>query len=220
LLQYEREAWEAGNARVAGVDEAGRGPLAGPVVAAAVVFTRDLIVSEQYGLFVGLTDSKQLTERQREEFFALIVGRNGLEIGTGVCDAATIDKINILQATHRAMHTALHNLHPLPDMALIDGLPVPGLPCPSRAIVGGDARSFSIAAASVVAKVMRDRIMLEYDRQYPQYGFARHKGYGTKVHMQALLEYGPSPIHRRSFRPVRDAIRIRNWIDANPDRER
>jgi ribonuclease HII len=219
LLQHEREAWNAGYVRVSGVDEAGRGPLAGPVVAAAVVFTRDLIESEQYGLFVGLTDSKQLTEHQREEFFARLTTQPVIEIGTGVCDAATVDEINILQATHRAMLAALNSLHPLPELALIDGLPVPGLPCPSRAIVGGDARSFSIAAASVVAKVTRDRMMLEFDRVYPQYRFAQHKGYGTKAHMQALLEYGPCPIHRRSFRPVRDAIRIRNWIDANPDRE-
>jgi ribonuclease HII len=216
VLQFEREAWEAGQRRVAGVDEAGRGPLAGPVVAAALVFPRALIEAEQYGLFVGLTDSKQLTERQRADFFERLTAQAGVEIGIGIRTADEIDAVNILQATRGAMIEALNRLLPAPDCALIDGLPVPGLPCAARAIVGGDACSFSVAAASIVAKVTRDRMMLDFDRLYPQYGFAQHKGYGTKAHIQALLEHGPCPIHRRTFRPVRDVLRIREWVAAHP----
>lgn len=215
MLQFERQAWNDGWRRVAGLDEAGRGPLAGPVVAAALVFDRALLETEQDRLFAGLTDSKQLTEIQRERYFQSLSTTPGIEIGVGICDAQEIDTINILQATYRAMAEAVYKLQPLPDHVLVDGLPVAGLPCSSTAIIRGDARSFLIAAASIVAKVTRDHLMLAWDRRYPGYGFARHKGYGTKAHVQALLEHGPVSIHRRSFRPVRDAIQIRGRIEAN-----
>ena len=208
MLQFERQFWDQGYVRLAGVDEAGRGPLAGPVVAAALVFDRAFLEAELFGLLQGITDSKALTGQQRDAFYLVLTQRCPASIGVGLADVAEIDSLNILRATHLAMARALQLLSPLPDLALVDGLPVSGLPCPSRAIVKGDARSLSIAAASIVAKVTRDRLMVELDRQYPQYGFARHKGYGTRAHMKALLEYGPSPIHRRSFRPVQDAARI------------
>jgi ribonuclease HII len=128
--------------------------------------------------------------------------------GVGVADVAEIDSLNILRATHLAMARALKALSPLPDFVLVDGLPVPGLPCPSRAIVGGDGRSLSIAAASIIAKVTRDRMMVELDGLYPGYQFARHKGYGTQIHMESLFKLGPCPAHRRSFRPVQEALRV------------
>jgi ribonuclease HII len=209
LLQFERQFWEQGCVRLAGVDEAGRGPLAGPVVAAAVVFDRAFLEAEQYGVLLGIDDSKTLTESQREHFYALLSRSPHLSMGVGSADVAEIDTLNILRATHLAMKRALLALSPPPDFALVDGLPVQGLPCPSLAIVKGDARCLSIAAASIVAKVTRDRLMRELDRDYPVYGFAQHKGYGTKAHLQALLKEGPSPVHRRSFRPVTEAARIR-----------
>jgi len=209
LLQFERKAWASGCKRVAGVDEAGRGPLAGPVVAAAVVFSQAFIEQEEHRLFNTLTDSKQLTAIQRDRFFELLVNSTEVEIGIGFGDVPEIDDSNILVATHRSMNRALHQLASLPEYALIDGLPVLNLPCPSLAIVKGDARSLSIAAASVIAKVTRDRWMTDLDRRHPEYGFVRHKGYGTAAHIQALLKYGATSEHRRSFRPVRDIEAIR-----------
>lgn len=209
LLQFEREAWGRGCQRVAGVDEAGRGPLAGPVVAAAVVFSKAFIEREEHRLFETLTDSKQLTVSQRDRFFELLVNSREVEVGVGFGDVPEIDAINILCATHRSMSRCLHHLAALPEYALVDGLPVPDLPCASLAIIKGDARSLSIAAASVIAKVTRDRWMTELDRRYPKYGFVRHKGYGTAAHIQALLKYGAMDQHRRSFRPVRDIEAIR-----------
>ncbi len=214
MLQFERQFWEQGCVRLAGVDEAGRGPLAGPVVAVAVVFDRAFLEAEQYGVLLGIDDSKILTESQREHFYALLTKSQFLTTGVGSADVAEIDRLNILRATHLAMKRALLALAPLPDFALIDGLPVQGLPCPSLAIVKGDSRCLSIAAASIVAKVTRDRLMRELDGKYPGYGFAQHKGYGTKAHLQALLKYGPSPIHRSSFRPVTEAIRLRRSGEA------
>ncbi len=208
MLQYERQAWIQGHKRLAGVDEAGRGPLAGPVMAAAVVFDRDFLEAEQYGLLREVNDSKRLSATLRDDLFAFLTNSPCLAYSVGVACVDEIDDRNILRATHLAMSRALAGLIPAPDFALVDGLPVPGLPCPSQAIVGGDARSLSIAAASIIAKVARDRTMLELDRVYPQYGFARHKGYGTKAHLQALLEYGPCREHRRSFRPVQEVIRM------------
>lgn len=209
MLEFERQLWRRDLVRVAGVDEAGRGPLAGPVVAAAVVFPPAFAESEEHDRLKGLTDSKRLTVTSRESFACLLQNSAGVEIGIGVCDHTEIDARNILRATHLAMSKAvLALLHP-PGHILVDGLAVPGLPCDSTPIVGGDGKSLSIAAASVVAKVHRDAIMVELDAQYPQYGFAKHKGYGTVAHMQALLEHGPSPVHRRSFRPVREATEIR-----------
>jgi ribonuclease HII len=209
MLDFEEACWAEGHARVAGVDEAGRGPLAGPVVAAAVTMPRPLVQAELDGRFRGLTDSKKLTPARRESFFEVFQAVPGIEVGVGEADVAEIDGVNILRATHLAMSRAVRALGALPDHVLVDGRPVPGLPCPSTAIVGGDRRSLLVAAASVVAKVHRDRLMLEWDAQYPQYGFARHKGYGSRRHIQALFEYGPCPIHRRSFRPVREAARLR-----------
>ena len=209
MLQFERQAWENGAVHLAGVDEAGRGPLAGPVVAAALVFDRAFLEAEQYGCLQFINDSKSLSPSQREDSYALLTGSCPCAIGIGVSDVSEIDSLNILRATHLAMARALNALSLLPDFALVDGLPVPGLPCRSQAIVRGDGRSLSIAAASIVAKVSRDRMMLELDSQYPGYEFARHKGYGTQIHMEALLRLGPCPAHRRSFRPVQEAMRLR-----------
>jgi ribonuclease HII len=210
LLQFERQFWAQGYVRLAGVDEAGRGPLAGPVVAAAVIFDRAFLEAEQYGVLLGIDDSKVLSESQREHFHALLTGGGFLSYGVGSADVAEIDRLNILRATHLAMGRALLALSPPPDYVLVDGLPVKGLPFPSLAVVDGDARCLSIAAASIVAKVTRDRMMRKLDAQYPGYGFSQHKGYGTKAHLKALLELGPSPEHRRSFRPVAEVIRLRS----------
>jgi ribonuclease HII len=212
LLQFERQAWESGVVRLAGVDEAGRGPLAGPVVAAALVFDRAFLEAEPYGRLRAINDSKTLTEFQREESYLLLTKFCPCVFGVGVADVPEIDSLNILRATHLAMARALKALLPLPDFVLVDGLPVPGLPCPSRAIVGGDGRSLSIAAASIIAKVTRDRMMVELDGLYPGYQFARHKGYGTKIHMESLFKLGPCPAHRRSFRPVQEAMRV--WVEG------
>lgn len=212
LLAFERRVWSRGCQRVAGVDEAGRGPLAGPLVAAAVVFSRDFLERESHGLLERLTDSKRLSAIQREHFFELLTHCPDVETAVAFISAPDIDRINILQATYRGMGCALNSLQPLPDCALVDGLPVPSLPCCSEAIVHGDARSLSIAAASVVAKVSRDRWMNQLDKRYPQYGFARHKGYGTAAHIQALWKYGASVEHRHSFRPVRDIAAIQSRL--------
>ncbi len=201
-LAFERALWDRQVRRVAGVDEAGRGPLAGPVVAAAVVLPHSLHETGVPSEWRRLNDSKQLTPRQREAYFTLLLACNQVLSGIARVEAAQIDRLNILRATHLAMSLALDQLRPGPQHALVDGRPVPGLRCPHTAIVKGDARSYSIAAASVLAKVTRDRIMLEYDRQYPEYGFAEHKGYPTSAHLAALERHGPCPIHRRSFAPV------------------
>ncbi len=187
---------------MAGVDEAGRGPLAGPVVAAAVVFDRSYLEKETGETLAGLDDSKKLSARRRAGFFDLLTSSSEVQVGIACVDEATIDALNILHATHLAMRKALADLERPADHALVDGRPVAGLPCGSTAVVGGDGRSLSIAAASVVAKVTRDRLMLDLDAQYPEYGFARHKGYGTREHLEALRRLGPAPCHRRSFGPV------------------
>jgi len=218
LLQHERHYWDSGIKRIAGVDEAGRGPLAGPVVAASVVFEQDFLKSEENGSLRGLTDSKLLTEKKRESFFTLLTGCDRVFIGVGMSGVDEIDSINILKATHLAMARSLSSLPFLPDLALVDGLPVRGLPCPSVAIVRGDSASLSIAAASIIAKVTRDRLMREYDLRYPGYGFAQHKGYGSKNHMMALFELGPSPLHRITFRPVHEAAEIRKRKNEDSDR--
>jgi ribonuclease HII len=179
---------------VAGVDEAGRGPLAGPVVASAVILPPRIRLS-------GVNDSKQLTAAAREAAYEVVV-RKALAWAVAAVEVERIDCINILRATHEAMAAALQALDPAPDGALVDGLPVQGLPCPHQALVDGDALCTSIAAASIIAKVTRDRLMCELDARYPGYGLAQHKGYGTREHLRALRELGPSPCHRRSFRPV------------------
>jgi len=180
---------------VAGVDEAGRGPLAGPVVAAAVILPDDCAIE-------GLNDSKKLTTKKREHFHATLSVRADIHWGIGQADVAEIDRLNILRATHLAMARAVAALPRKPDHALVDGLPVRGLPVPHTALVAGDTLSLSIAAASIMAKVTRDRLMTALDAEYPQYGFARHKGYGVREHLQALRNHGPCPVHRRSFQPV------------------
>jgi len=201
-FEFERVLWRKNLARVAGVDEAGRGPLAGPVVAAAAILPPRWAETGLPTELAGLNDSKQLTEAQREKFFAFITGCGEIEFGIAEIGAAVIDEINILQATHRAMNDALAKLVP-PPHALVDGRPVKTLRVPQTAIVKGDARSYSIAAASVLAKFTRDRLMLEFDRQFPGYGFAEHKGYGTPQHLAAIAKLGPCAIHRRSFAPLK-----------------
>jgi ribonuclease HII len=202
-LGHERELWQAGTTLVAGVDEAGCGPLAGPVVAAAVVFPCGWLEAGLCTKLRGLNDSKQLTEEQREKYFGIIVAHPEIRHAVAVVDVEMIDRINILQAAHRAMNLALEQLQPAPQHVLVDGRPVKSLRFPSTPLVKGDCRSYSIAAASVLAKVTRDRLMLDYERQYPGYGFAEHKGYGTPQHLAAIASLGPCPIHRKSFSPFR-----------------
>ncbi|MDB6019411.1 MAG: Ribonuclease [Pedosphaera sp.] len=202
-LGYERELWQQGMTLVAGVDEAGCGPLAGPVVAAAVLFPHSWLETGLYSKLRGLNDSKQLTEEQREKFYAVITSHGEIRFGIAVVEVEVIDRINILQAAHRAMNLALEQLQPAPQHVLVDGRAVKSLRFPNTPLVKGDARSYSIAAASVLAKVTRDRLMLEYDKAYPGYGFAEHKGYGTPQHLAAITAQGPCPIHRRSFSPFR-----------------
>ena len=202
-FEFERELWSRGVTRVAGVDEAGRGPLAGPVVAAAVIFPPALMKAGFDERLRDLNDSKQLTERQREDFFLILTSNSEIRYALAVVDAAVIDRINILQATHQAMNEALARLQPQPEHVLVDGQPVKSMTLPNTALVKGDERSYSIAAASVLAKVTRDRMMLEYAARFSGYGFAEHKGYGTPQHLVALAERGPCPIHRRSFAPLK-----------------
>lgn len=191
----ERAARAAGYACVCGIDEAGRGPLAGPVVAAAVVLPPGLALP-------GLNDSKKLTARRREALYTQLREDERVLIGVGMAAAAEIDRLNILRATHEAMARAVAALPTAVDFCLIDGLPVPQFPLPQRALVKGDARCLSIAAASIVAKVTRDRLMQDLAQQYPGYGFEKHAGYGTAAHLAALRRLGPCPEHRRSFAPV------------------
>ena len=192
--RYESQAWREGVGRVAGVDEAGRGPLAGPVVAAAVIIAPDRRIA-------GLADSKLLPPERREELHVLIHER-ALAVGVGIVDHDTIDRVNILQATRAAMREALATLVVAPELVITDFVALAGLPCPQRNLVDGDRRCASVAAASIVAKVTRDRLMRELDARFPAYGFARHKGYATPEHLAALDRWGPCPIHRRSFSGV------------------
>ena len=192
--RFELEAWRAGVAHVAGLDEAGRGPLAGPVVAAAVIISPERRIR-------GLRDSKVLPPERREELFELIQ-RRALAVGVGIVDHETIDRVNILQATRLAMQHALAGLAVAPELVITDFVALPALACPQKNLVGGDARCATVAAASIVAKVTRDRIMLDLDKQFPEYGFAQHKGYGTPEHLAVLDRLGPCPIHRRTFSGV------------------
>lgn len=202
-FEFERELWSRGATRVAGVDEAGRGPLAGPVLAAAAILPAKWLKTGPPRELEGLNDSKQLTPLQRENFFAFLIACGEVEYAIAQIDSIRIDEINILRATHQAMNAALTELAPQPQHALVDGRPVKTLHVPQTAIIKGDARSYSIAAASVLAKVTRDRLMLEFDRQWPVYGFAEHKGYGTARHLAAIAAHGPCPIHRKSFAPMK-----------------
>ena len=198
-FDYERELWASGVLHVAGIDEAGRGPLAGPVVAAAAILPKSFSNP-------ALCDSKKLTPRQRESIYGELAADPMIVWAVSVVGPGEVDRLNILRATHRAMREALRALSRPPRHALIDGFPVKPFPVPQTAIVRGDGISLSIAAASVLAKVTRDRIMEEMDAQYPGYEFALHKGYGTPRHRELLRKNGPSPIHRRSFVPVAELL--------------
>jgi len=191
---FERSAREAGYTCIAGLDEAGRGPLAGPVVAAAVVLPDGLLIP-------GLTDSKQVSEKKRDKLFD-IIREQAICYGIGIADERTIDDVNIYQATIIAMERSLEALHPEPDYLLLDAITLPRVPIPQKSLIRGDCRSHSIAAASILAKVTRDRMMLELHDQYPQYNFRKHKGYGTREHLEALRMHGPCDAHRKTFNPV------------------
>ena len=207
-FEFEQALWKQGVTRVAGVDEAGRGPLAGPVVAAAAILPAGWAKKGLPPELEGLNDSKQLTEAQRGKFFEFLTACAEIEFAIALVEAEVIDRINILQATHRAMNEALAQLLPLPPHALVDGRPVKTLRVPQTAIVKGDARSFSIAAASVLAKVTRDQLMLKYHDQFPEYGFDAHKGYGTAQHLAAIEKFGACPIHRKSFAPLKPEMPV------------
>ena len=195
LYLYERSALAEGAELVAGVDEAGRGPLAGPVVVGAVILPLGLFLPK-------LNDSKKLSPKARDALYDEICEK-AIALHCSIVDAETIDRVNIYQATMNGMYEAILALDPAPQKVLIDAMRLEKLPMPSLAIVQGDAKSASIAAASILAKVTRDRLMIQYDAMYPEYGFAQHKGYGTARHLKALKAYGPCPIHRRSFDPVK-----------------
>jgi ribonuclease HII len=194
-FKYERNLYKSGIQLVAGIDEAGRGPLAGPVVAAAVILPQKFRHKK-------LNDSKKLSAIVREEIYAELTSRQEIQWHAAVVSVEEIDRMNILRATHQAMRLAVAGLQTAPEHVLIDGLAVKPFPIPQTAIVDGDTLSFSIAAASVIAKVTRDRIMLEMHALYPEYDFDRHKGYSTPEHLVKLHKHGPCPIHRRSFEPV------------------
>ncbi|MBS4217768.1 ribonuclease HII [Bacillus sp. FJAT-49711] len=194
MKAFEREGRKQGFNFIAGIDEVGRGPLAGPVVSAAVILKEDSYIR-------GLNDSKKLTEKKREELYTQIMNA-AIAVGIGIISAKEIDKINIYEATKKSMLAAIQNLSTQPDYLLIDAMKINSI-YPETSIVKGDAKSVSIAAASVIAKVTRDRIMKEYHNKYPQYGFHLHMGYGTKLHLEGLNEHGPCSIHRKTFAPIK-----------------
>lgn len=194
-LQYERRIWEKGNKYIAGVDEAGRGPIAGPVVAAAVILKNSIPTS----IPVRIDDSKKLTHKQRQIAYKWIV-KKALAYSVGIVSPQEIDRINIKEATILAMRKAIKTLPIQPEHILVDGYPISAPPLPQTAIIKGDSKSLSIAAASIIAKVVRDQVMLEYDEDFPHYDFASNKGYGTQKHVDAIIANGFSPIHRRSFK--------------------
>lgn len=190
-LKFENEAYSRGYSRVCGIDEAGRGPLAGPVCAAAVILPRGFIIE-------GANDSKKLSEKKRELLYD-VIKEQSIAYGIAFAEVEEIEEINILNAAMLAMRRAVDKLRIRPDFAMVDGNRLPSLGIDAECIVKGDARSMSIACASILAKVTRDRLMLEYADKYPQYKFEKHKGYGTKLHTEMLLKYGPCEIHRKSF---------------------
>lgn len=192
LKELDKQIFENGHNHICGIDEAGRGPLAGPVVVASAIFAKDSMIE-------GVNDSKKISEKKRERIFEEIT-KEAISYGIGIIDEMTIDEINILEATKLGLTTSLKELKAKPDIILVDALKdINTLGIPYMSIIKGDAMSYSIAAASIIAKVTRDRIMVEYDKIYPEYGFAKHKGYGTKEHIEAIKKYGLCPIHRRSF---------------------
>jgi ribonuclease HII len=198
-LKYEKDLWQKGLRLVAGIDEAGRGPLAGPVVAAAVVFDQNMAMIE------GVRDSKMISARKREQLYDKIIA-NTRAIGVGLVGPEEIDRTNVLRATHKAMRQAIGRLKLKIDHILVDGRGLPDKIYPQTAIVGGDRLCYSIAAASIIAKVYRDRIMIAMDQVFPGYGFAKHKGYGTAEHLKAIQKLRPCPIHRKSFHGVREYL--------------
>lgn len=206
MLVYEEEAYHQGYQILAGIDEAGRGPLAGPVVAAACIIPKGV-------LFAHVNDSKKLTSKKRQLLFQRLTTDPKVVFAVGIIDSQEIDRINIYQATIQAMWQAIHKLTIYPDCLLVDGmrLPHPTLPC--KGIVKGDQLSQSIAAASIIAKETRDQLMREYHHQWPLYGFGQHKGYATAQHLEALRLYGPCPIHRRSFDPIKTTLSIDLFFD-------
>ena len=198
LLQYEKELYEKGIELIAGVDEVGRGPLIGPVVAAAVILPINYKLD-------GLNDSKKLSEKKRDEFYK-IINRDALSIGVGIIDEKVIDEVNIYEATKLAMKNAINSLNIKPNHVLIDAMPLE-IDTPTTSIIKGDAKSLSIAAASVIAKVTRDKMMYELDNKYPMYGFGSHKGYPTKKHLEALKEYGLIEGYRKTYAPIKDMVK-------------
>lgn len=198
LLAFERETINQGYQVIAGIDEVGRGPLAGPVVAAAVILPNGLSLP-------GVDDSKKLSEKKRHELVKLIE-KNALAIGVGIIDEQKIDEVNIYQATKLAMVAAVNNLDIQPDFLLIDAMPLPEVSIPQASIIKGDAKSTSIAAASIIAKEIRDKMMVAYDQEFPGYDFASNAGYGTKKHLDGLKKLGITSIHRKSFAPVKDML--------------
>ena len=199
MLEYENELYSKGINLIAGVDEVGRGPLIGPVVTAAVILPKNYFHKD-------IKDSKKLSEKKREELYD-IISKDALAIGIGICDEKIIDEINILEATKKAMKDAINNLKIKPEHVLIDAVKL-DIDIPSISIIKGDAKSESIAAASIIAKVTRDRMLYEMDMEYPMYDLKNNKGYGTKKHIEALKKYGPCKYHRKTFAPVKDYVKI------------
>ena len=198
LLAYEKELYQNGYELICGCDEAGRGPLVGPVVAGAVILPKNYQLE-------GLTDSKKLSEKKREKFFE-IIKKDAIAYGIGIVSPQVIDEINIYEASRLAMKEAIKNMQVKPDYVITDAMPMPGYEVPVKSIIKGDAKSITIAAASVLAKVTRDHILYEMDREHPEYEFARHKGYPTKRHLELLKLYGPTKDYRFTYGPVRDLI--------------
>jgi len=196
MTQFESEVRLQGYDKIAGIDEAGRGPLAGPVVAAACLFTDHLFIS-------GINDSKKIPSTKRRRLFEILTTHPHIVYSISVIDAAEIDSLNIYQATVKAMESAVSSLQVKAHYLLVDGMELKAVSTPNLKIIKGDQRSLSIASASIIAKETRDEIMCEYDRLYPEYGFKQHKGYGTAAHLEAIKRYGPCPIHRRSFEPIK-----------------
>ena len=205
MSRWEKSYWEENISLVAGVDEAGRGPLAGPVVAAACILKPGIYIP-------NLNDSKKLSESQRKEIFQLITTHPEIIFGIGITSASEIDQVNILQATFLSMQRAVNNLSIQPQVLLIDGNRAPKMALPMKTIVKGDALSISIAAASIIAKVTRDALLDNLDDKYPQYGFKNHKGYGTKEHLNTLTQFGPCEEHRKTFAPIKNIIKTEEQL--------
>lgn len=206
LLEYETELYNKGITLIAGVDEVGRGPLCGPVVACACILPKNYYLE-------GLNDSKKVSEKKREKLYEILIN-DAISYGIGIVSPRRIDEINILEASKEAMKEAINNLSVKPEHVLIDAVKL-DLDIPSTSIIKGDAKSASIAAASIIAKVTRDRMMIELDKEYPEYGYAKHKGYGTKAHIDAVKKYGVNALYRFTFAPISDLINIEEKVVKN-----